>query len=402
MLDVPRLKEDFPILRTGIVYLDNAASSLTPEPVLQKMTEFYHEYRTNVERGVYGLSQRASEEYENAHRKVEEFIKAKSDAEIIMTRNTTDGINIIANGNEWRRGDRVVTTSLEHHSNFIVWLRLLKRFGVQVEIVRPSEEGVLDLNSFEKAITDDTRLVAVTHVSNVLGTITPIREIADMAHSHGGRILVDGAQSVPHTPVDVSKLDCDFIAFSGHKMLGPTGVGCLYIREELLNEVEPLSIGGRTIGEVTSEHYTLAQSPMRFEAGTPPIAEAIGLGAAIDYLLGVGLVEIAEHEKRIAQRLHRGLSSIRGVKTFGPADWGARTGIVSFNVGNLNPHDVALALDVSGKIMVRSGFHCAMPLVREVLGAREGCVRASAYLYNNEEEVERLIAIVEEVSRASA
>jgi len=402
MLDVPRLREDFPILRTGIVYLDNAASSLTPEPVLQKMTEFYHEYRTNVERGVYGLSQRASEEYENAHRKVEEFIKAKSDAEIIMTRNTTDGINIIANGNEWRRGDRVVTTSLEHHSNFIVWLRLLKRFGVQVEIVRPSEEGVLDLNSFEKAITDDTRLVAVTHVSNVLGTITPIREIADMAHSHGGRILVDGAQSVPHTPVDVSKLDCDFIAFSGHKMLGPTGVGCLYIREELLNEVEPLSIGGRTIGEVTSEHYTLAQSPMRFEAGTPPIAEAIGLGAAIDYLLGVGLVEIAEHEKRIAQRLHRGLSSIRGVKTFGPADWGARTGIVSFNVGNLNPHDVALALDVSGKIMVRSGFHCAMPLVREVLGAREGCVRASAYLYNNEEEVERLIAIVEEVSRASA
>jgi len=402
MLDVPRIRKDFTILDSGIAYLDNAASSLTPEPVIQKMNEFYREYRTNVERGIYGLSQRASEEYEGAHRKVQGFINARTDAEIIMTKNTTDGINIIANGTEWRSGDRVVTTLLEHHSNFIVWLRLLKRFGIQVEVVRPSDEGVLDMNALDRAITDDTRLVAVTHVSNVLGTITPIREIADMAHAHGARILVDGAQSVPHMPIDVTKLDCDFLAFSGHKMLGPTGIGCLYIREELLDEVEPLSIGGRTIGEVTSEHYTLAQSPMRFEAGTPPIAEAIGLGAAIDYLRGVGLEEIAENERHISQRLHRGLSSIRGVKTFGQAEGVARTGIVSFNVGNLNPHDVALALDVTSKIMVRSGFHCAMPLVREVLGAREGCVRASAYLYNNEGEVERLIATVEGVSRASA
>jgi len=402
MLDVPRIRKDFPILEPGIAYLDNAASSLTPEQVLQKMMEFYHEYRTNIERGVYGLSQRASEEYERAHRKAGDLICTKSDSGIIMTRNTTEGINLVANGTEWRRGDVIVTTLLEHHSNFIVWLRLIKRFGVRVEIVRPSTEGVLDLNAFEKAITDETRLVAVTHVSNVLGTIAPIREIADMAHDHGAHILVDGAQSVPHMSVDVTKLDCDFLAFSGHKMLGPTGVGCLYIREELLDEVEPISIGGRTIGEVTSEHYTMAQSPMRFEAGTPPIAEAIGLGAAIDYLRGVGLDEISEHERGIARRLHRGLSSIRGVRTFGPAEWGSRTGIVSFNVGNLNPHDVALALDVSGKVMVRSGFHCAMPLVREVLGAREGCVRASTYLYNNEAEVERLIAIIERVSSESA
>jgi cysteine desulfurase/selenocysteine lyase len=400
MLDIPNIRRDFPILESGIAYLDNAASSLTPEPVLQKMMEFYHEYRTNVERGVYRLSQIASEEYEGAHRKVKEFIHAKSDSEIIMTRNTTEGINLVAKGNEWRRGDKVVTTLLEHHSNFIVWLRL-KRFGVKVEIVRPSDEGVLDLEAFEKAITDKTKLVAVTHVSNVLGVVTPIREIADIAHSHGAHVLVDGAQSVPHMPVDVSRLDCDFLAFSGHKMLGPTGIGCLYMREEFHDKVEPLSIGGRTIGEVTSEYYTLAQSPMRFEAGTPAIAEAIGLGAAIDYLCRVGLEDVAEHEKCLGKKIHNGLSSIREVKTYGLTDWRFRTGIVSFNVGNLNPHDVALALDVSGNIMVRSGFHCAMPLVKEVLGAQGGCVRASTYLYNNLGEVERLISKVEEIAKSS-
>jgi len=401
MLEIPRLREDFPILRSGIIYLDNAASSLTPEPVLQKMMEFYHEYRANIERGVYRLSQKASEEYDRARHKMADFIRARSDREIVMTRNTTEGINLVANGSEWQKGDRIVTTLLEHHSNFIVWLRLRKRFGAQVDIVRPSTEGLLNLDEFETAITDNTRLVAITHVSNVLGTVTPIREIADIAHDHGARVLVDGAQSVPHMPMDVSKLDCDFLAFSGHKMLGPTGIGCLYVREELLNEIEPLSIGGSTIEDVTSDDYTLAPSPMRFEGGTPAIAEAIGLGAAIDYLRDIGLEAIAEHEKVLSQMIHRGLSPIKGIKLFGPVDWNNRTGIVSFNIDGLNPHDVALALDVSSNIMVRSGFHCAMPFVRDILGARQGCVRASTYLYNNAEEVERLIKTVEEMSRTS-
>jgi cysteine desulfurase/selenocysteine lyase len=400
MLHVPRLREDFPILRSGIVYLDNAASSLTPEPVLQKMMEFYREYRANVERGIYSLSQRASEEYERARGMVADFIRAESDREIIMTRNTTEGINLVANKRGWQKGDEIVTTLLEHHSNFIVWLRLRQRYGVQVNIVRPTPEGLLDLREFEDAITDHTRLVAIAHVSNVLGTVTPIREIADMAHAHGAHILVDGAQSVPHMPVDVSRLDCDFLAFSGHKMLGPTGIGCLYVREELLNEMEPLSIGGSTIEDVTADDYKLAPGPMRFEGGTPAIAEAIGLGAAIDYLRGMGLESIAEHEKALSRMIHRGLSSIKGVRLFGAVDWGLRTGIVSFNIADLNPHDVALALDVSGNIMVRSGFHCAMPLIRDILGAPHGCVRASTYLYNNVEEVERLIQKVGEIGKA--
>ncbi|MEM2926447.1 MAG: cysteine desulfurase [Candidatus Bathyarchaeia archaeon] len=399
MLDVWKVREDFPILKSGVVYLDNAASSLTPEPVLKKMMEFYHEYRANVERGVHRLSQRASQEFEDAHRKVADFIHAKSEVEVVMTRNTTEGINLVANGIAWRKGDRVLTTLLEHHSNFIVWLRLKRRFGVEVDVVRPSKEGILDPKAFEEVITDRTRLVAITHVSNVLGTVTPIQEIAKIAHRYGALLLVDGAQSVPHMPIDVQRLGCDFLAFSGHKMLAPTGIGCLYIRDEILEDIEPPSIGGGTIEEVTLEGYKLAPSPRRFEAGTPAIAEAIGLGASIDYLQNLGMKSIAEHEKRIAEAIHRGLSSIKGVRVFGPEDWRLRTGIVSFCVGNMNPHDVALTLDVSKGIMVRSGFHCAMPLHMEVLGERQGSVRASTYLYNTEEEAEMFISAVEEVAK---
>jgi cysteine desulfurase/selenocysteine lyase len=400
MFDTEKLRKDFAILKSGIVYLDNAASSLTPEPVLQKMMEFYKEYRANVERGVHRLSQRASQEFEEAHRKVVGFIHAKEEEEVIMTRNTTEGINIIANGIEWHKGDRVLTTLLEHHSNFIVWLRLKRRFGVEVDIIRPSSEGILDPGAFEEAMTDRTRLVAVTHVSNVLGTITPIHKIAEIAHDHGVPLLVDAAQSVPHMPVDVQRLGCDFLAFSGHKMLAPTGIGCLYIRKELLDGIEPLCIGGGTIEEVTSEGYRLAPSPRRFEAGTPAIAEAIGLGAAIDYLQSIGMQAIAEHEMRLTEVICKGLSSIKGVRLLGPEDWRLRTGIVSFCIGDLNPHDIALSLDVSRGIMVRSGFHCAMPLHMEVLGAKQGSVRASTYLYNTKEEAERLVSAVEEIARA--
>ena len=402
MLDVEKIRRDFPILNSGIIYLDNAASSLTPEPVVQKMLEFYHDYRANVERGIHRLSQRASEEYEKARAKVGDFINAESENEIIMTRNATEAINLVANGLNWEKGDKIVTSLIEHHSNFIVWIRLKKRCGVNLEIVRPNKQGLFNIADFEKAIDDKTKLVAITHVSNVLGVITPVEEIAKIAHEHDAHLLVDGAQSVPHFRMNVQKIGCDYLAFSGHKMLGPTGVGVLYARNDLLDNMEPLSIGGGTIHDVGLDHYELAESPMKFEAGTPPIAEAIGLGAAVDYLKGVQLENIQAHERELVKRMYRGLVDVPGSEVYGPEKPEQRTGIVSFNVGDLNPHDIALALDVSADIMVRSGHHCCLPLTKELLKRREGTVRASLYLYNTQEEVEKLVSTVDEIARSLA
>ncbi len=400
MLDVEKVRQDFSILKSNIVYLDNAASSLTPEPVIQKMLEFYHEYRANVERGIHRLSQKASEEYEKAHAKVADFINAESETEIILTRNATEAINLVANGLNWKKGDKIITSLIEHHSNFIVWLRLKKRYRVDVEIVRPNKEGLFKIADFEKAIDDKTRLVALTHVSNVLGVKTPIEEVAKIAHDHDAHLLVDGAQSVPHLKVDVQKIGCDYLAFSGHKMLGPTGVGVLYARKELLDNLKPLSIGGGTIADVGLDYYTLSESPTRFEAGTPAIAEAIGLGAAVDYLKEVRLENIEVHERTLVKRMYQGLADIPSVEVYGPKKVEQKTGIVSFNVGNLNPHDVALALDVSADIMVRSGHHCCLPLNKELLKRHEGTVRASLYIYNTEAEVEKLISTVDEIARS--
>jgi len=401
MLDVQKVRKDFPILKTGIIYLDNTATSLTPEPVLQKTLEFYREYRANVERGVHRLSQRASEEYERAHAKVADFINARSEVEIIMTRNTTEGINLIANGLDWKRGDKIVTSLIEHHSNFIVWLRAKKRHSLSVEIVKPREpvaQGILDPADFEKAIDDKTKLVAITHVSNVLGVVTPVEEISKIAHEHGAYVLIDAAQSVPHMKVDVQKIGCDFLAFSGHKMCAPTGSGALYIREELIEEVEPLCIGGGTISDVSLDSYTLDKSPMRFEAGTPAIGEAIGLGAATDYLRKIGMENIESHEKELTKQMYEGLREIQGVEVYGPEPK-HRVGIMPFNVGELNPHDVALALDVSANIMVRSGHHCALPLMKNVI-RKPGSVRASTYFYNTKEEIDKLISAVREIAES--
>jgi cysteine desulfurase/selenocysteine lyase len=373
---------------------------LTPEPVVQKMLEFYHDYRANVERGVHRFSQRASEEYEEAHAKIADLINAGSETEIILTRNATEAINLVANGLTWKKGDKIVTSLIEHHSNFIVWLRLKKRYGVDVEIVRPNREGLFTIADFEKAIDDKARLVALTHVSNVLGVKTPVEEIAKIAHDHDAHLLVDAAQSVPHLKVDVQRIGCDYLAFSGHKMLGPTGVGVLYARKEMLDNLEPLSIGGGTIADVGIDNYTLSESPTKFEAGTPAIAEATGLGAAVDYLRQVQLENIEVHERILVKRMYQGLADIPSVEVYGPKKVEQRTGIVSFNVGNLNPHDVALALDVSAEIMVRSGHHCCLPLNKELLKRREGTVRASVYLYNTEAEVEKLVSAVEEISRS--
>lgn len=400
MLNVQELRKDFPILRTGLIYLDSTASSLTPEPVLQKMLEFYRQYRANVERGIHRLSQKASEEYERAHAKVADFINARSDSEVVMVRNTTEGINLIANGLDWEKGDKIVTSVIEHHSNFIVWLRVQKRHGVNLAIVRPREpvvQGLLDPVDFEKSIDDRTKLVAVTHVSNVLGVITPIKEIADIAHEHGACVLVDGAQSVPHIEVDVQQLECDFLAFSGHKMCAPTGSGALYIREEFAERVEPTCVGGGNIADVGLDYYKLNKSPRRFEAGTPAIAETIGLGAAIDYLQKIGMKNIEDHEKVLSKRMYKGLSDIPMVEVYGPKP-AQKVAITAFNVGDLNPHDVALALDVSADVMVRSGHHCALPLAKTII-RKPGTVRASAYFYNTEAEIDKFTSAVRELAQ---
>jgi len=400
LFDVEKVREDFPILKSNIVYLDNAASSLTPEPVLRKMLEFYREYRSNVGRGVYMLAQRATEEYEEARRKVAHFINAESPCEVIMTRNTTEGINIVANGLNWSRGDRIVTTLLEHHSNFIVWLRVKQRYGVEVEVVEPKEpieQGVLEPAKFEEKVDDKTKLVALTHVSNALGTIEPVKEIAEIAHEHGAYVLLDAAQSIPHMKVNVREVGCDFLAFSGHKMCAPTGSGGLYIKREVLDEVEPLCIGGGTITDVGVDYYVLEDDQKRFEAGTPAIAEAIGLGAAVDYLEDIGMKNIESHERRLAEIMDEGFGRIPHVKVYGP-ETGRKVAILSFNVDGLNPHEVAVELDKKARILVRSGHHCTLPLIKRITNG-EGTVRASAYFYNTEEEIERVIQAVKEIAK---
>lgn len=399
MFDVEEIRMDFPILGKGIVYLDNAASSLTPEQVVLKEMEFYREYRANVERGVHRLSQRASEEYEGAHELVAEFIGAPSAENVAMMRNTTEGINLVANALDWRKGDRIVTTVIEHHSNFITWLRAARRHGCRVEVVRPDAEGRFDMADFERAVDDKTKLVAVTRVSNVLGCIVPVKEVAAIAHEHGALVLEDGAQGVPHLPTDVMDSGVDFLAFSGHKMLGPTGSGGLYIAEAELYRTEPLCIGGGTISDVSIDSYELAGPPLRFEAGTPAIAQVIGLGEACHYLDRVGMDAVERWDARLAERLVEGLREIDGVTVYGPTDSRMRVGIVSFNVLDMNPHDVALSLDEEHGIAVRSGHHCALPLMKELFGLPEGTARASTYLYNTVDEIELLLGAVEEIAR---
>lgn len=402
LFNVEEIRRDFPILNSGLIYFDNAASSLTPEPVIQKMLEFYRGYRANVERGVHKLSQKASRAYEEARFKIAKFINANAENEIIITKNTTEGINLVANGINWRKGDKIVTTFIEHHSNFIVWLRLKQRFGVKVEVIKPDKEGKFNIKDFEEAVDEKTKLLAITHASNVLGSITPVKELAKIAHDAKAQILIDGAQSTPHIPINVKEINCDYFAFSGHKMLGPTGVGVLYIKEDHLKEVEPLAIGGGTINEVSSNSYILDESPMRFEAGTPPIAETIGLGAAVDYLTKIGLNNIEAYEKRLIEKMDSELRKIDKVEVYGPKESSKKIGITSFNVKGLNPHDVALTLDASANIMVRSGHHCAMPLTKELLGLSEGSVRASLYLYNTMEEIEKFISVINEISKTLA
>jgi cysteine desulfurase/selenocysteine lyase len=399
LLDVQKIREDFPILNKGVTYLDSAASSLTPEQVVLKEVEFYHEYRANVERGVHRFSQRASEEYEGAHEEVARFIGASGPENVAMLRNTTEGINMVANSTNWSKEDKIVTTVIEHHSDFITWLRVRQRYGTKVEVVRSNKEGVFDMGDFEKTIDDSTKLVAVTHVSNVLGCIVPIKQICKIAHEHGALMLVDGAQGVPHIKTNVKNSGVDYLAFSGHKMLGPTGSGGLYIADAELATTEPLCIGGGTIADVSIDDYVLTVPPMRFEAGTPAIAQVIGLGEACRYLNRVGMENVEQWDLKLANRLIEGLTQIEGVTVYGPLDPRQRVGLATFNIDGMNPHDVALTLDQDYGIAVRSGHHCALPLMKELFQLNEGNVRASTYLYNTLEEIDLLISAVEGISK---
>lgn len=398
MLDINLVREDFPFLRSGRIYLDSTATSLTPEPVLRKMFEYYHEYRANVGRGIYNAARAATTAYDNARRQVAKLINAAPE-ELIFVRNATEAINLVANGLEFQEGDSIITTILEHHSNYIVWLRVGKVKNLDVKIVRCDKDGLIEPSDFASYIDGHTRLVAITQTSNVLGVRPLIKEITKLAHDHGAMVLVDGAQSVPHMKVDVKELDCDFLAFSGHKMCGPTGAGALYIKEDLQKLVEPLCIGGGTIEDVGLDYYRLNLGPSRYEAGTPPIAEAIGMGAAAAYLMNLGMENIEDHERVLTERMLKGLKDIDGITIYGPSDPERRAGIISFNLKGMNPHDVAIALDTISGVMVRSGHHCALPLHKHVLNAPNGSVRASVYLYNNSQDVDVFLETLEEISK---
>jgi cysteine desulfurase/selenocysteine lyase len=382
------IRADFPVL-SEVIYLDSAATSLSPEPVLAAMLEYEHVFRANTGRGVHRLAQIATQKFWDAHQKARRFIGAES-GELVFTRNTTEAINMIAWGLPWQNGDGIVTTLLEHHSNLLPWMRLRDQKGIDLQLIPPAADGALDLANLERAISPDTRLVAVTHASNVLGNLVPVREIAEICRDRGALLLVDGAQSVPHLPVDVERLGCDFLCFSGHKMLGPTGTGALWMRRP---EIEPLLLGGGAVEEVTATGYTLAAGPARFEGGTPNIAGAIGLSRAIGYLETIGMEEVRRHEQGLTRRMIEGLAGIDGVRVLGPGATAGRIGVVSFMVRDMHPHDVAHLLDEEADIMVRSGHHCCMPLMTH-LGVPDGTVRASLHCYNNADDVERLIAAV--------
>lgn len=389
---VDDIRKDFPIL-SDIVYLDNAATSFSPEPVIEAMVEFEHRYRANVGRGVHRLTQIASQRYWHAHEKVAEFIGGKNGV-TVFTKNTTEAINMVAQGLSWKAGDRVVTTILEHHSNLLPW-RNLARQGVVLDVIGINPDYSLHLGALEKAITESTRLAAITHASNVFGVITPIQEIARICHDRGVLLLVDGAQTIPHIPVDVSQIGCDFFAFSGHKMLGPTGTGVLWMKEPA---IEPSMLGGGMVESVAKDGYTAAEGYQKYEAGTPNIAGGIGLGAAVDYLEAIGMEKIRRHEERLTMRLIDGLKKIDKVHVYAVERPDSRIGVVSFTIDGLHPHEVAQQLDENADIMVRSGHHCCQPLV-EFLGLPEGTVRASLALYNTQEEVDLFIAAVEEIVR---
>ncbi|TBL75097.1 cysteine desulfurase [Paenibacillus thalictri] len=389
------IRKLFPILHQDVnghplVYLDNAATSHKPVSVIEAVKKYYEWDNSNVHRGVHTLGSRATDAYEGAREKVARFLNARSTEEIIFTRGTTTAINLVAASyarSVCREGDEIVITPMEHHSNLIPWQQVAKATGATLKYIPLQADGTIRLEDVEATITDKTKMVAVTYVSNVLGVINPVKQIAEIAHRHGAKILVDGAQSTPHLKVDLQQLDCDFYAFSGHKMCAPTGIGALYGKKELLEKMEPVEFGGEMIDHVDLYESTWKELPWKFEGGTPIIAGAVGLGAAIDFLTEIGLGEIDKHEKQLTAYAMERITQIEGVSIYGPRE--NRAGLITFNLGDIHPHDVATVLDAEG-VAVRAGHHCCQPLMRwlEV----SATARASFYLYNNEDDVDRFIA----------
>ena len=392
--DISDCRKDFPILSQKInnhplVFLDNAASTQKPLSVIQKMQQMYEKEYANVHRGAYQLSAQITDEYEKARQKIADFINAPGTKNVIFTKNGSESINLVAYS--WGRhflksGDEIIITEMEHHSNLIPWQILAQEKDVVLRVIPVLDDGTLDLETYKTLLSEKTKLVAVMHVSNVLGTVNPVTEIAALAHVTGARVLVDGAQSIPHFPVDVQAIDCDFFTFSGHKMLGPTGIGVLYGKEDILEEMPPFLGGGDMIADVWIDHATYNELPIKFEAGTPPFVEAIGLGTAVDYLNAIGMERVWAHEREITDYALFELKKIPGIRIFGPDT--NRAGVISFCLGDIHPHDIATVLDQYA-VAIRTGHHCAQPLMRRFGVA--GTARASFYIYNTLEEVDILV-----------
>jgi cysteine desulfurase / selenocysteine lyase len=395
---VEEIRRDFPILDRRfegkrLVYLDNAATSQKPRRVIDVLTEYYEEHNANIHRGVHRLAEEATASYEEARQKLARFLGAPDTTGLVFTRGTTEAINLVAHawGRKFlREKDEVVLTESEHHSNLVPWQLAAHATGAKLRFIPILEDGTLDMEAAERLIGPRTKLVGCVHASNVLATINPVEKLAELTHEAGALILVDGAQSAPHLPVDVEALGCDFYACSGHKMLGPTGVGVLWGRPEILEEMDPFLGGGEMIREVHLDHSTWNDLPYKFEAGTMNIAQAVGLGAAADYLDEVGMENIREHERRLGEYAYRRLSEIEGITLYGPKK--DRTGLLSFSLPDVHPHDLSQLLDEEG-IAIRSGHHCAQPLMRR-LGVA-ATARASFYLYNTEEEVDALVGALQ-------
>ena len=403
-LDVARIRADFPILsRTvngkTVVYLDNAATSQKPRQVIDAMSAVFEEYNANIHRGVYEFSETTTAAFEGARAKVAKFIGAKDDREVIFVRNATEGVNLVAY--TWGRdniksGDRIISTVLEHHSDFVPWQQLAKDVGAQIVMIDVDEDGRLRRDQLTAELKKGAKLLAITHTSNGLGTVNPIKEIVAEAHSAGATVLVDAAQAVPHTPVDVADLDCDFLVFSGHKMLAPPGSGAVWVRMAILERMRPFLFGGDMISRVTVEKTEWNELPWKFEAGTSSYVDAIGLGAAVDYLEAVGVAKIHEHEVSLVAYLLPRLSEISGVEIYGPKSLDDRVGVVSFNIGGIHPHDVATIFDREG-VCVRAGHHCNQLLMTR-LGVA-ATTRASFYLYNTTDECDALLAAIDKAKK---
>ncbi len=396
--DIEKVRNDFPILKRKIngkpiVYLDNAATSQKPRQVIEAVERFYEEYNANIHRGIYSISEEATAAHENARAKVARFINAQSPEEIVFVRGTTEAINLVADS--WGRtnigpSDGIMLTEMEHHSNIVPWQLLAKEKAAHLKYVGVTNDGLLEQNDFHRHLEDGgAKLLALSQASNVVGTINPVREMVREAHQHGAKVVVDAAQSVPHMPVDVQDLDCDFLAFSGHKMCGPTGIGVLYAKKKLLEEMPPYHGGGEMIREVHQFDASFKEPPYKFEAGTVNIEGGIGLGAAVDYLTGIGMRNIRLHEKELTKYALEKLSRLKGMEIYGPKDPAVRGGVVSFNLGDINSNDMATLLD-EDNVAVRSGQHCAQPLHEKF--NIPSSTRASFYLYNNEAEIDALEA----------